>query len=118
MRALSAIAAFLLASLGVVGRAAADMSLWTPRASLSLALDWNKVTVGALTVTSAAQTATPLDVVAYKRVEKLVRTVAQPTYMPGPAHRRLFREVRLEPFTPYVGAYGLALDFRTDAILR
>lgn len=138
MRALPAIAAFLLASLGFTGRAAANVPLWAPRVPLSLALDWNKVAVTALTtpppkppervrrhtvpkltVTMAAPAPAHLDVVAYHRIETLVRDVAAPHYTPRDAdYRRRFRRFTLVPFTPYVGAYGLGVRVDSDALLR
>src|SRR2546430_14247411 len=48
MRALSGTVVFLLASLGFSGLASAHVPLWAPRVSLSLALDWNKLAVAAI----------------------------------------------------------------------
>ena len=97
MRAPSLIAAFLLATLGFTGPAAAHVPLWAPRVSLSLALDWNKLaveaihrpkadtpprvrrhTIGKLTVTAAAPARAQLDVAAYGRVEGWMRDVLIP----------------------------------------
>lgn len=138
MRALSAIVAFLLASLVFTGRADAHVPLWAPRVSLSLALDWNKLAVEAihaprpkaaarahrhtvpkLTVTAAAPAAAHLDVAAYGRVEGVMRDVLIPHYVqPDVDHRQLFRQFYLAPYTPYLGAYGFNLTIETDAILR
>jgi hypothetical protein len=138
MRALSAIAAFLLASLVFTGRADAHVPLWAPRVSLSLALDWNKLAVEAihapkpkpaprahrhtvpkLTVTAAAPAAAHLDVAAYGRVEGVMRDVLIPHYVqPDVDHRQMFRQFYLAPYTPYLGAYGFNLTIETDAVLR
>lgn len=138
MRALSAIAAFLLASLVFTGRADAHVPLWAPRVSLSLALDWNKLAVEAihspkpkpaarvhrhtvpkLTVTAAAPAAAHHDVAAYGRVEGVMRDVLIPHYAePDLNHRQMFRVFYLAPYTPYLGAYGVNLTIETDALLR
>ena len=138
MRALSAIAAFLLASLVLTGRAEAHVPLWAPRVSLSLALDWNKLAITAiqspkpkvpprvhrhtipkLTVTAVAPAAAHLGIAAYGRVEGLVRNVLIPHYVqPDVDHRQMFRQLYLAPFTPYLGAYGFNVTVETDAVLR
>ncbi|HEX6839711.1 MAG TPA: hypothetical protein VF334_24200 [Polyangia bacterium] len=138
MRALSAIVAFLLATLVLTGRAEAHVPLWAPRVSLSLALDWNKLAVTAihspkpkvpprahrhtvpkLTVTAAAPAAAHLDIAAYGRVEGLMRDVLIPHYVkPDVDHRQMFRQFYLAPYTPYLGAYGFNLTIESDALLR
>lgn len=138
MRALPAIAAFLLATLVLTGRAEAHVPLCAPRVSLALALDWNKLAVDAiyapkpkpaprahrhtipkLTVTAAAPRAAQLDVAAYGRVEGAVRDVLIPHYVqPDVDHRQRFRQLYLAPYTPYLGAYGFVLTVETDALLR
>ncbi len=138
MRALPAIAAFLLATLVFTGRSEAHVPMWAPRVSLSLALDWNKLAVDALrapkpkpkprahrhtipklTVTAAAPRPAQLDVAAYGRVEGVMRDVLIPHYVqPDVDHRQMFRELYLAPYTPYLGAYGFNLTVETDALLR
>lgn len=138
MRALPAIAAFLLASLVFTGRADAHVPLWAPRVSLSLALDWNKLAVTAihspkpkpkprphrhtvpkLTVTAAAPAAAHVGLAAYGRVEGVMRNVLIPHYVqPDVDHRQMFRQLYLTPYTPYLGAYGLSVTIESDAILR
>ena len=138
MRAPSLTAAFLLATLGFTGPAAAHVPLWAPRVSLSLALDWNKLaveaihrpkadtpprvrrhTIGKLTVTAAAPAHAQLDVAAYGRVEGWMRNVLIPHYAePDVDHRQKFRQFYLAPYTPYLGCYGFNLTVETDVILR
>ena len=138
MRALSATAAFLLATLLFTVRAEAHVPLWAPRVSLSLALDWNKLAVEAihsprpkpparvrrhtvpkLTVTAAAPPPAHIAVAAYGRVEGVMRNVLIPHYVqPDVDHRQTFRELYLSPYTPYLGAYGFVLTVETDALLR
>lgn len=138
MRAPSAIAAFLLATLGLAEAAHAHVPLWAPRVSLSLALDWNKLAVEAihrprpaavaraarhavpkLTVTAVAPAAAHIDVAAYGRVELWTRNILIPHYVqPDVDHRQKFRQFYIAPYTPYLGCYGFNLTVETDALLR
>jgi hypothetical protein len=135
----TAIAAFVLATLGVSTVAQAHVPLWAPRVSLSLALDWNSIArqaarqpkpkplatkkprhvIPKLTVTGAAPALVQRDVAVYGRVEGWVRNVAIPHYVePDVDRRQMFRQLYLTPYTPYMGAYGLNLTVETDAVLR
>jgi hypothetical protein len=130
--------AFLLATLGFCGQASAHVPLWAPRVSLSLALDWNKLGVEAisrpkpkaaprvgrhavpkLTVTAAAPAPAQLDVAAYGRVEVALREVVTPHYVqPDVDRRQMFRQFYFSPYTPYLGAWGFVLTVETNALLR
>ncbi|HXU73789.1 MAG TPA: hypothetical protein VN947_30930 [Polyangia bacterium] len=135
----TALAAFLLSSLGFSTVARAHVPLVAPRVSLSLALDWNSIaatalrqprhkpvaakkprhTIPRLTVTSAAPLPPQRDLAAYGRVESWVRDVAIPHYVePDVDHRQMFRQLYVTPYSPYIGAYGLVLTIETDAVLR
>ena len=138
MRALIGIVAFLLATLGSSGPASAHVPLWAPRVSLSLALDWNKLAVEAISrpkprpaartarratptmpVTGAAPVLAQRDVAAYGRVETWMRVVVTPHYAePDLNHRQMFRVFYFSPFTPYLGAWGAILTVETNALLR
>jgi hypothetical protein len=138
MRAFIGTVTFLMASLGFVGLASAHVPLWAPRVSLSLALDWNKLAVAAisrpkppppvrvgrhaipkLTVTSAALPRPQLDLATYGRVEVALREVVTPHYMePDLDHRQKFRVLYFSPYAPYLGAWGALLTIETDALLR
>ena len=139
MRPFTGTLVFLLASVGFSGPASAHVPLSTPRVSLSLALDWNKLAVEAiakpkpqaparvgrhaipkLTVTTAAP-APPmqLDFAAYGRVEVVLRDVVTPHYVqPDVDHRQMFRQFYFSPYTPYLGAWGFVLTVETNALLR
>src|SRR4051794_1300169 len=126
MRALFTTAAFLLATLASTPRASAHVPLWAPRVSLSLALDWNKLTrdaitrpapkpvsrvarhtVPKLTVTAAAPAPAQHDVAAYQRAEQTARLVLIPHYVqPDPDRRQMFRQFYIVPNAPYLGAIG------------
>jgi hypothetical protein len=139
MRASAAIAGFLLVTLGLGPSAHAHVPLWAPRVSLSLALDWNKLTVEAiarpkvkapararrhaipkLTVTAAAPApVAQLDVAAYGRIETWTRNILIPHYVqPDVDHRQKFRQLYLAPYPPYIGAYGFVVTVETDAVLH
>ncbi|MCU1281489.1 MAG: hypothetical protein JWM53_5035 [bacterium] len=138
MRALIGTAAFLMTCLGLSRPASAHVPLWAPRVSLSLALDWNKLAVAAisrpkarpaarvgrhvvpkLAVTAAAPAPAQLDVAAYSRVETAMREVVTPHYVePDVDHRQMFRVLYFSPYTPYLGAWGAILTVETNALLR
>jgi hypothetical protein len=139
MRALSPIAAFLLASLGFCPLGRAEMPMLGPGVSLSLALDWNRIAATALahpepaapparahrhevprlTVTTAALPPAPRDVAVYGRVAGWAQSVVMPGYVAADLeHRQRFRQVYVAPYAPYFGAYGLTVTVETDAILR
>ena len=142
MRAPYATLAFLLATLGIPATARAHVPLFAPRVSLSLALDWNNLAVRALhapprptapstvhrhvvprlAVTDGAPPpARALDFEAVNRVEGWARTVMAPRYYsasPRQSSRMHFRAIYLNPYTPYLGCYGLTLTVETDALLR
>lgn len=139
MRALIGTVAFLLASLGFSGPASANVPLWAPRVSLSLALDWNRLAVEAISrpktkkttlrigrhaipklpVTFAAPVLAERDVAAYGRAETWMRVVVTPHYAePNVDHRQMFRVFYFSPFTPYLGAWGAILTIETNALLR
>ncbi len=138
MRPLCATAAFLLVTVAYATTAQAHVPLWAPRVSLSLALDWNKVALEALsqpkpkpvarvarhqvprlTVTGAAPAPAQLGLAAYNRVEGTARQLLMPHYVEPDAERReMFRQVYVMPYTPYLGAYGLVLTVETNALLR
>jgi hypothetical protein len=138
MRALSGTLAFLLTTLVFSGLASAHVPLWAPRVSLSLALDWNRLAVEAisrpkgplpprvgrhappkLTVTGAAPVLVQRDVAAYGRAETWMRVVVTPHYAePDLDHRQMFRVFYFSPFTPYLGAWGAILTVETNALLR
>ena len=129
MRALCGILAFVCAFAGLGAAARADAAGTRPRASTSVATQWNNFVLRRvplprrhprLTVTAAAVAAPlRLGVAAYDRVARLAHTLLNPRYQPPalPGPRRL-RAVDIGPYAPYFGCYGLRVTFETDALLR
>lgn len=142
MRALGSTLSFLIVAMAIGRPAQAHVPLFTPRVSLSLAVDWNKLALQALhhpapapaTVVAhwhqpprlevangpAVAAAQPMDVAAVSKVELYTRAVIAPSYQAPPAlqQRRLLRSAYLFPFTPYIGCYGMMLTVQSDALLR
>ena len=121
MRA-SVISAIVVGTLFCCGAAHAQPLLLAPRSALTLAIDWNSLatlkTRPNPAVTGVAPAASEHDAAAVGHAEEIVKNVVIPHYVMPDGGRQPIHQVYVTPFTPYLGAYGLSINFETKALLH